>query len=93
MNRRSEADPRKNHGKTIHDVGAHAHRDGSCATLTVHYESIESESLEEARESRHGTLSHATLRCGILTTRARIRWCQETLEMLRDQQTDAVVGV
>jgi DNA-binding PadR family transcriptional regulator len=57
-----------------------------------HYESIESESIEEARESRHGALSHATLRCGILTTRARIRWCQETLEMLRDQQTD-VVGV
>ena len=54
-----------------------------------HYESIEPESLEEARESRHGLLSHATLRCGILTTRARIRWCQETLEMLQAQLPDA----
>ena len=47
-----------------------------------HYKSIEPESLEEARNSRHGALSHATLRCGILTIQARIRWCRETLQIL-----------
>ncbi len=59
---------------------------------TEHYSAIDSECLQDANDSFHGTLIYATLRCGILTEQARIHWCEETITALQECRKNSNTG-
>lgn len=51
-----------------------------------YFKEMEAESTDAMRGSHHELLKYTTLRCGILTAEARMKWCQETIKSLQDEK-------